>query len=383
MDKFLIELLLNNGSVILPEFGAIVIANEDTGEVMFNEYLKFNDGKLVAIIVDNSSMDDQDASNMVAKYVRDIQIQLDKGESYDIFGLGSFVKDNDGSTIFNGNIKTTAKKEAEEFLGPSPTPTPTPEPTKVVTPEPKKEARPEVNQTIPPNEPNVAKEEIPAEPVAEKKEEKASQKEKVKKVVPPKEKKKRGVIFWILIFLLVIVAGGGIFVGIKYEEVKSYMGWDKFENVETIAELDETIPADGIAENETDPEEEDTVEDDLVDTEIAEETEEASDDYSEDEISSTEEEEIIAASSEPINEVAVSTDGKSFHLIGGSFSEVSNAEKFVAELKAKGLPAHVVGQFNGLHMVSAKSYSSRSEAVGEISTIQNDAPGAWLFKYPK
>lgn len=384
MDKFLIELLLKNNSVILPEFGAIVIANEKTGEVMFNEYLKFNDGKLIALIVNNSSMDEQDATNMVAKYIRDIQILLDKGDTYDIFGLGSFSKDKDGSTIFEGNINASTKKETEEIAGPSPTPTPTPTPTPDVSPSKIVEETPEeVDEEVvkpaidltTPMEKEVESSEVEA-PIKQTKKS-APKVEKPKKVKPQKEKKekkKRGVLYWIIIFLLVIVSVGGVFIGIKYDEVKAYMGWDKFGSQETVASVEDAKPSD-VAQQTNDEdvyteEETEPIESDLVEeTSEIEETEEIDEEI---------EETVVAKPVAP-----VSTDGKPFHLIGGSFSDVANAEKFAADMKSKGLPAHIVGNFNGLNMVSVKSFSSRSEAMGEISTIQNEAPGAWLFKHPK
>lgn len=390
MDKFLIELLLKNNSVILPDFGAIVIANEIKGEVMFNEYLKFNDGKLIALIVANSSMDEQDASNMVAKYIRDIQIQLDKGESYDIFGLGSFTKDKDGSTLFNGNINSSNKKETEEIAGPSPTPPKETKEKKKEAPikdkkkeEPKEEERPEIDLTVSSPEQEVKKEqEKPVEKsVVEKPKKAAENVAKPKKVKPPKEKKekkKRGFFFWIMTFLLVIVAGGGVFIGVKYEAVIAYMGWDKFETTGIVAETDETtIPEE---ESNNDPAElvaVDTLsnsENDIIEPKTNES----------EELNEVPAEEIVEPKVEKtVTEKPINTSGKSFHLIAGSFSELSNAEGFVSDLKSKGMPAHIVGQFNGLHMVSAKSFATRSEAVAELSTIQNEATGAWLFKYPK
>lgn len=385
MDKFLIELLQLNNAVILPDFGSIVIANETTGEVMFNEYLKFNDGKLIALLVANSTMDAQDASNMVAKYIRDIQIQLDKGESYDIFGLGSFQKDKNGSIIFTGNLNSSNKKEAEIFMGPSPTPpsenagieeTPSGEVEEDFwehNDSDEEEATEETDEPIisettteivEPAESTFA-EETP-QTTDHPKKEKAT-----KQIKEKKEKKKRGILFWILIFFLLVLSAGGVFIGVKYEEVITYMGWDKFNDAEKVA--------------------------DVIDTQLAEETNTETD--ADTTAVLTEENTILPNETEELTEAAieaqiveelieqptsiVSTDGKPFHLIGGSFSDESNAKNFTAELKAKGLPAHVVGQFNGRHMVSVKSFASRAEAMGEITAIQNEAPGAWLFKYPK
>lgn len=361
MDKFLIELLQLNNAVILPDFGAIVVANETTGEVMFNEYLKFNDGKLIALLVTNSTMGAQDASNMVAKYIRGIQIQLDKGESYDVFGLGSFQKNNGGHTIFTGNINLSTKKEVEIFLGPSPTPLV----NSIEDDTTKKQIVSETTSERGKQFEITRTEEI-AEPTDFTKKEKPT-----KQSTEKKEKKKRGILFWILIFFLLVLSAGGVFIGVKYEDVKTYMGWDKFNDAEKVA--------------------------DVIDSQLAEETNTETD--ADTTAVLTEENTILPNETEELTEAAieaqiveelieqptsiVSTDGKPYHLIGGSFSDESNAKNFTAELKAKGLPAHVVGQFNGRHMVSVKSFASRDEAMAEITTIQNEVPGAWLFKNPK
>lgn len=382
MDKFLIELLQLNDAVILPDFGSIVIANENTGEVMFNEYLKFNDGKLVALIVANSTMDAQDASNMVAKYIRDIQIQLDKGESYDIYGLGSFRKDKRGVAIFTGNINSSNKKEAEIFIGPSPTPpavaaeeenTPSNEVEEKfwehddsADEETKEETEEriisETTTEIVESSESTFSEETPQTTDHPKKEKATEQR---------KEKKKRGILFWILIFFLLVLSAGGVFIGVKYEEVITYMGWDKFNDYQKVADVIDTQLAKEIntetdADNVTVLTEENTI--------LPNETEELTEAAIEAQIV----EELIEQPT-----AIVSIDGKPFHLIGGSFSDETNATNFAASLKAKGLPAHVIGQFDGRHMVSVKSFATRDEAMNEIVAIKNEAPGAWLFKHPK
>lgn len=122
MDQYIKQLLLLYSKVILPNLGAIVIANEETGELMFNEYLTYDDGKLSALLEKESTMDLQTAKNSVAKYVRELELLLNKGETYSIFKLGQFSKDKDGSIIFEGNIKTGGPSASDLTIGPSPTP---------------------------------------------------------------------------------------------------------------------------------------------------------------------------------------------------------------------------------------------------------------------
>lgn len=103
MDKYLQLLLQQENTVIIPDLGALMITNEGTQELMFNEYLKFNDGKLHKFISENSNMDEQEAANFVAKYVREIKIELDKGETYDMFEFGRFKKKDDKIEFDNWN----------------------------------------------------------------------------------------------------------------------------------------------------------------------------------------------------------------------------------------------------------------------------------------
>src|SRR5690554_4290957 len=115
MDKYIKQLLELYSKIILPQFGAIVVENEETGELMFNEYLSYDDGKLSELIEKESNMDLQEAQNMVAKFVRDLQLQLDKGETYSIFQLGEFSKNKDDEFTFKGNLKTRSEEHTSEL----------------------------------------------------------------------------------------------------------------------------------------------------------------------------------------------------------------------------------------------------------------------------
>jgi SPOR domain len=95
MDKYLLEILKDVNTIIIPGLGALTITNKDTGEIMFMPYLKHDDGKLSAYIAEKEGMEENDAKNLIAKYVREINTELDKGGSYDMFKFGSFVKSND------------------------------------------------------------------------------------------------------------------------------------------------------------------------------------------------------------------------------------------------------------------------------------------------
>lgn len=399
MDKFIKLLLETQNTVIIPGLGAIVLDDPETGKLIFNEYLKFNDGKLDAIIVAESNMDLQEAQNYIAKYVREIQTEIDKGESYDIFGLGSIKKDEEGSIHFEGNLNTkgsSQKTKKEEVQGPSPTPIKK-EGNKTVSkdtkPSDKKEVASEKDKKETPKASKVTVKKEDADktkkPLDEKK---ASGKEKAKKDVAPKnkkeakKKKKIGVFFWIAIILLLIAGAGGTYIGLNYDQVKEYMGWNQFEGAKELAK--------DMQDQTTYDDEDDTNINDADDSDVqSEENDEAESDDSFLEVDPIDEEELetdevevketveVEPEPEPIQEAAPISSGE-YHLIAGTFTEKSNAEGLVSELKRQGYPAQIIGYLNGMHYVSVKSFDSASAAQQGINSVQSDVPKAWVYKKP-
>jgi len=393
MDKYIKQLLELYSKIILPQFGAIVVENEETGELMFNEYLSYDDGKLSELIEKESNMDLQEAQNMVAKFVRDLQLQLDKGETYSIFQLGEFSKNKDGEFTFKGNLKTghlaSASTEPEK-----PADVVTPPVVEVKKEEPiKKEEKPEIKketsnkgekknvyvenkETFPKSDSDTVKKN---EPIKETKKEKPVKvkKEKLKKekvIVPPKvktpkppkkpgevkEKRKRSPLLWIVLVILLLVAAGSVYIGLNYEKVEEFMGWNKFENVDQ---------ADKKAENEIIS----------VEEEVLPEENEAP---IEDEITTEEAIEVVEEKPKKENIATPITQSSSgnHHIIVGCFSEISNAQGLVSEFKQQGYDAKVIGQYGGLHFVSAQSYPTSREAVANISKVRQIKDGAWIFK---
>ena len=458
MDKYIKQLLEQYSKVILPKFGAIVIENDETGELMFNEYLNYNDGKLDAIIEKESNMELQEAQNMIAKYIRDIQAQIDKGESYDIFGLGSFSKNKDGEVEFSGNIKTGEAKKVASTAGPSPTPAKKEEETKE---EPVKKEEPAKKEATKKEEKSTDKKEnkyvapVPStkestkktedkpkgtkatdakqeEKLASHKKDKAAKEEKLKakkkaeedkhkakekakkekeeakkakakskeekknkkikdpKSGGPKKKRKVGVFGWVIIVLLFLAAGGSITAGVYYDEISDYMGWNEFADQKEIAQndtdlTDESSASESEANVMSDDQKE--VDDEAVDNNQDKNNQEntVADGSTETETIDTEKVNTANVETEKVEPETTSsyssnTSSGSYHLIAGGFREKSNAEDLVSELSGKGLNAQIIGRINGLHYVSAKSYTSLQSAKQDINNIRSQVPGAWIYK---
>lgn len=115
MNKYLIEILKNHSSLILPGIGALMVTNRKTGEIKFNPHLTFNDGALSSFIASAEGIDKTEAQNKVAKFTSEIKQTVDKGETYDIFEFGTIFKDKNGDMAFEmaRNAKISVPKETK------------------------------------------------------------------------------------------------------------------------------------------------------------------------------------------------------------------------------------------------------------------------------
>jgi nucleoid DNA-binding protein len=497
MNKYLIELIKLQTSVILPGFGSLMIGNSKTGKIVFNPLLKFNDGALAKYIAQKEGIDQQNAQNQIAKFVREIEAELGKGNSFGIFQLGKFIKNEKGEVEFihegeaitppvqtserpvvtkevkapvtekkeepKAEIKSEVVKEikpileqkaevvvpktpevkSESLLDKLKSSESKPE-TKLAdtakqaedkvkdeaskqiknsfTPEDKKAAptveknkadeKPiEITKNIPlaeaskkdpaAQEKNVFKPAEIAEKVEEKIEEKLvaasdsiksdknasevklddsktkkpgppvkkeSVKEKFKKDKPQKvkhenpegkkpKKKKR----WLVWLILLILIGGGSAAGWMYQDkIKSFL----FA---------------GVGDHDKDSTHTTTPDHAHDSTAVSHDTEIIPEDTS-----MTEEivEEVIEEPVEEVKEKPVvnhSSPGGTYHIIGNAFSSEKNAENYVNKMKEKGYSAQNIGKYNGLYLVSLKSFGSKDEAKNNLSSVKTDAEGAYVF----
>lgn len=70
-----------------------------------------------------------------------------------------------------------------------------------------------------------------------------------------------------------------------------------------------------------------------------------------------------------------------YHIVGGAFREEANAHKKVAQLKAEGFDAKLIGQNKyGLHQVAYQSFLNRNEAVQMLNQVKaSHNSSAWLL----
>lgn len=133
MEKYIQQLITDNTRVIIPDFGAF-IRPQGEGEVMFNQFLSFDDGMLVEAVKSAENISDDEAKSRIAAYVETVKNKLNAGESISIEGVGVFRMDDNHIVMDNSerkspiiDIQTTKAEEA-----PAAAPAPKAEPTVVV-----------------------------------------------------------------------------------------------------------------------------------------------------------------------------------------------------------------------------------------------------------
>jgi len=394
MNKYLIEILKLRTSVTLPGFGALMIANSKTGKIVLNQLLKYDDKILAKFIAEKENIDVQEAQNMVSKFIKEIDLDISKGETYDIFQFGKISKTENGSILFE--MDDAMRKE---IISPVVS-VPKVEKKKVVKKEVVKPI--EKEKEIPKNVYT-----LPAEPKVEKLDEIKTVEVKVVKVetekpvikttskatqtvedkevtiksganildgkVEPKQdkkaipiikdldqddkKKKRKVWPWVFLLLLI---GLGIITFIFQDKLKAELGLST-EAVEV-----DIVSSEQEINNNEQVIEEVSVDIDTLNYEDTTEIELA------DESEFIEEENVIEEEPEQTSILG------SYHIIGGAFGEASNATLF-----AEKIGGTVIGRFSGMYQVSIKSYETRAEVNLAFPDVKLEYSGAWIFKYPK
>lgn len=390
MDKYLISILKEINTIIVPGIGALTITNQETGEIMFMPFLKHDEGTLARFIAEKEGWDENAARNLISKYVREIESKLNVGESYDMYQFGSFRKEGSGDIVFeqwkNGveevqssENKESCSKESEEFeelpgeiveteYVPEPelltgnvlveeeekneAPVPLPVKEEEVVPEQKEEVPvyteeqqwnddldlPPINATV----------ERPKKPILEKA--KSDKKRRKLPVLP------------ILIFLVIAVGGGSLLI-VFWEDLSGK------NNVTVAKEETETLIDDNL---ETEGSSEENVEKATAELEEMKEEESAV--------------EIAPVENEPqsADQITTSTGtvfgSMPFHLIAGAFSELANAERFRDKQRERGRSnAEIIGKFDGLYLVSSGSFTSQMDAENAKAA---EGGRSWIFQWP-
>lgn len=107
MDKYIKELLNLKNSVVLPEVGGLLKIGNN---ISINEYLKFNDGKLVAYLSEQKNIDSEEALKEVEAFCEEVKNKLEAEGEYTIKKLG-IIKLIEGKLSFE--VKSIEEKIPE------------------------------------------------------------------------------------------------------------------------------------------------------------------------------------------------------------------------------------------------------------------------------
>lgn len=123
MNKYIIEFLKQEGRVIIPDFGCLSLS--DDGKVVFNTYIKFDDGKLSSFICEQTGSDKQDVINKISAWARELQAQVNTGVDFELVGLGTFYKTGPNEIDFRSGAASVASTSPVEEKPKVETPTET------------------------------------------------------------------------------------------------------------------------------------------------------------------------------------------------------------------------------------------------------------------
>lgn len=159
ITKYIHELLSVHDRVIIPGFGAFLKSKGKVSNLIFNEFIKFNDGQLTNYTADKENISVNQAADIIDEEVKKIKDDLNNGKKIEIEKLGLLYIDDQNRIRFNISAdeqKKPAPEKTVEKSGQKDQPTP-----EVKTDAPKKEP-----------EKVAKKEDKPAEESTDKKEDK-------------------------------------------------------------------------------------------------------------------------------------------------------------------------------------------------------------------
>lgn len=360
MENYILSLIKENNRVIIPNFGAFIVAKENGFSVLFNNFLSFNDGLLVDHIVSEESITKEEAEQKVNDYVEQVKGTLDNKGQYTIAGLGTFTKDNTGILRFEQDDDLTADSTPKTEIITS-----TPESDELLdidsnTDAEKTEEPAESTDYLPETSLNDSTPiaEVVEEPTAENDtilEEEREEEEEDPIVVAHKyldednSKRNRSIAIFLSAFILLPIIGFSIYFFLLKDNSPAKTQ-KKIKTEQKKIEV-KPIPVDEsagtIEAGPTSATQKDTAKD--------------------------------AATEEP--KKFVKTDVQKPHqLIVGSFSSEVNANKMIEKLKAKGYENSFWFMHNNRYLVSLESFAKVYEAQARQEEIlQSDRMESWIM----
>ena len=355
LAKYIQDLLLENETVIIPGFGAFISSykpaeigdNEikpPSKEILFTQQIRNNDGVLVGAIARKAKISQTNAMERIERERENMLNQLDKGEEIVMGNLGklfynekneiqfvSFQEDN--LLLDSFGFEPISMEDSIE---------------KAVETESDQDLTEEVDESV---------EEMPelkteakngSETVSEQKSETIKLSEL--KPAPESEKPKKTKIagwFWYLLILF------------------SFLIYGYFVIINTSKSINTDIDQDTTIKNDS--------------QELLMQTIVPVDSMLNDSTSQTE---AIDTVKTETNINTISTDSN-YYLVGGGFKNEENAEKFIVELKEKGIDGIMLGKKGNLFLVGIASFETEKEAYNDLNRRTRENPGWELWVYQK
>jgi len=114
MENYILDLIEDNNRVIIPNFGAFIISRDNGVNILFNNFLSFNDGLLVNFIAGKKGIDTITATDQVYDYVNKVKKELDDKGVFTFDKLGTFKKDDSGILRFQQETNASLNNEIKE-----------------------------------------------------------------------------------------------------------------------------------------------------------------------------------------------------------------------------------------------------------------------------
>lgn len=373
------QLLYTQDCVIVPNMGGFVCShkklefNFHTGivyparkTVAFNQNLNNNDGLLANYIANKEKLGYAQALENINAWVSNLNQKLQKGETINIEGLGSFSLNSDKKILFipfaDVNFSTETYGLSALTLNKKVGSSPKKEKKVKAAPIPKVEAAPQPLTT----------EERPLE-----KEEEISIDTLPKPTIPPQRKQRKsgralrrvfGVLFTLLLFFSLFILQDYAY-HYKMEKGSMFDFGTKNHDVPN-TELENI---DG--EEKLSPKTLDEIEN--------------STDFSSEETSKEEEKENNSLENNTVTQTSVETSIEEtaktdsvFYIIAGAFSSESNAQDLTEELNRKGFAPEIIKvPGSSLYRVGYQRYPTRQKAEGNLNSVRNKTHNfaAWVL----
>lgn len=336
MEKSINALLDSNLRVIIPDFGAFIIRQKDPRIIVFNEFLRYNDGRLTEYISRTEGIDQETALQQVSDFTVSINKVLDTGKPYTLKGLGQLHKDSSGKIIFifESKINTPDPAEPDESEQPA---------IKTDNFKSRSKGKPKripESKTEPVEEISAPVPEVPEVP---EKEEILLQDtlEIGSAIEKPAFISFNLILKWIVVILLInaVILGWFIF----GDSIRGLFR-KKAEPVDMMDSLFNNLS--------------DSVKEAAFDTAIVF-----------DEISE------ISSVAEP----DAAEGNFRYYIVAGCFRDEVNADDLVRSLKSRGFNAEKFGKIGNLYAVSFASFDNKEPAVKELKRIREEMqPEAWM-----